>query len=138
MNPVGKMFILAMVSLSCQWHKSIPCHAWLCCVFANGGKTITDGGGTTTHSKPMYVGGLDPTTGKLVLLELAVLINKNEMKVKWPHLPHSNSQVIALIGVLWKKKKKFTSSGSVLLCLHPLALMPGELYGESVFSLRPI
>ena len=29
-----------------------------------------------------------------------------------------------------KKKKKFTSSGSVLLCLHPLALMPGELYGE--------
>ena len=36
-----------------------------------------------------------------------------------------------------KKKKKFTSSGSVLLCLHPLALMPGEQYGESVFNLRP-
>ena len=27
------------------------------------------------------------------------------------------------------KKKSFRLSGSVLLCLHPLALMPGELYG---------
>ena len=29
------------------------------------------------------------------------------------------------------KKMSFRLSGSVLLCLHPLALMPGELYGES-------
>ena len=34
-------------------------------------------------------------------------------------------------------RKEVLSSGSVLLCLHPLVLMPGELYGESAFSLRP-
>ena len=31
-----------------------------------------------------------------------------------------------------KKKKKFLSSGSVLLCLHPLALMPGDGLCEMV------
>ena len=28
-------------------------------------------------------------------------------------------------------RRSLLGSGSVLLCLHPLALMPGELYGES-------
>ena len=37
-----------------------------------------------------------------------------------------------------EEEEEVFSSGSVLLCLHPLALMPaGELYGESVFNLRP-
>ena len=34
-------------------------------------------------------------------------------------------------------RKEVLSSGSVLLCLHPLVLMPGELHGESPFSLCP-
>ena len=41
--------------------------------------------------------------------------------------------------IFWGKegRKEVLSSGSVLLCLHPLVLMPGELHGESAFSLRP-
>ena len=43
----------------------------------------------------------------------------------------------SMIGLELKWREEVLSSGSVLLCLHPLALMPGELYGESVFNLRP-
>ena len=43
--------------------------------------------------------------------------------------------IIFFGGKEWRKE--VLSSGSVLLCLHPLVLMPGELHGESAFSLRP-
>ena len=49
----------------------------------------------------------------------------------------SKGVVMCIGAVIQEGRKEVYSSGSALLCLRPLVLMPGELHGESVFSLRP-